>query len=134
MKRFTSQQIVEKLRQADIELGKGLTAPEVCRKIEISQQTYYRWRQKYGGMNPLCHLPLIWQHGGAIGDTSVLRTNHRILDPSDGPRHRSLLRAMAEDPSKSQVGYYALRRRTNVSSPPRPTIARDAGSGTTASI
>ena len=52
MKRFTPDQIVSKLRQADIELGKGLTVPEVCRKIEISQQTYYRWRQKYGGMSP----------------------------------------------------------------------------------
>jgi transposase-like protein len=52
MKRFTPDQIVSKLRQADIELGKGLTVPDVCRKIEISQQTYYRWRQKYGGMSP----------------------------------------------------------------------------------
>jgi transposase-like protein len=52
MKRFTPEQVVSKLRQADVELGKGLTVPEVCRKIEISQQTYYRWRQKYGGMSP----------------------------------------------------------------------------------
>ena len=52
MKRFTPEQIVSKLRQADVELGKGQTVPEVCRKIEISQQTYYRWRQKYGGMSP----------------------------------------------------------------------------------
>ena len=52
MKRFTPDQIVSKLRQADVELGKGLTVPEVCRKIEISQQTYYRWSQKYGGMSP----------------------------------------------------------------------------------
>ena len=52
MKRFTPDQIVSKLRQADVELGKGQTVPEVCRKIEISQQTYYRWRQKYGGMSP----------------------------------------------------------------------------------
>ena len=52
MKRFTPEQIVSKLRQADVELGKGHTVPEVCRKIEVSQQTYYRWRQKYGGMSP----------------------------------------------------------------------------------
>ena len=52
MKRYTPEQIVSKLRQADVELGKGLTVPEVCRKIEVSQQTYYRWRQKYGGMSP----------------------------------------------------------------------------------
>jgi len=35
-----------------VELGKGLTVPEICRAIEVSQQTYYRWRQKYGGMSP----------------------------------------------------------------------------------
>ena len=52
MKRYTPEQIVSKLRQADVELGKGLKVPDVCRKIEVSQQTYYRWRQKYGGMSP----------------------------------------------------------------------------------
>jgi len=52
MKRFTPDQIVAKLRQADVELGKGLGVKEVCRKIEVSEQTYYRWRQKYGGMSP----------------------------------------------------------------------------------
>ena len=52
MKKYRPEQIVEKLRQADVELGKGLTVPEVCRAIEVSQQTYYRWRQKYGGMSP----------------------------------------------------------------------------------
>jgi transposase-like protein len=52
MKRFTPEQIVAKLREADRELGKGLAVKEVCRKIEITEQTYYRWRQKYGGMSP----------------------------------------------------------------------------------
>jgi transposase-like protein len=52
MKKFRPEQIVEKLRQADVELGKGVSVPEVCRAIEVSQQTYYRWRQKYGGMSP----------------------------------------------------------------------------------
>ena len=52
MKKFRPEQIVAKLRQADVELGKGLKVPEVCRAIEVSQQTYYRWRQKYGGMSP----------------------------------------------------------------------------------
>ena len=52
MKRFTPEQIVGKLRQADRELGRGLVVKEVCRKIEVSEQTYYRWRQKYGGMSP----------------------------------------------------------------------------------
>lgn len=51
-KRFTGQQIVAKLRQADVLIGQGKTVPDVCREIEVSQQTYYRWRQKYGGMSP----------------------------------------------------------------------------------
>jgi len=52
MKKYRPEQIVQKLREADVDLGKGLSVKEVCRKIEISQQTYYRWRQKYGGMSP----------------------------------------------------------------------------------
>ena len=51
-KRCTGTQIVAKLRQADTLVGQGKTIPEVCREIEVSQQTYYRWRQKYGGMSP----------------------------------------------------------------------------------
>ena len=51
-KRYSGPQIVAKLRQADVLIGRGKTVPEVCKEIEISQQTYYRWRQKYGGMSP----------------------------------------------------------------------------------
>jgi len=51
-KRHSAEQIVAKLRQADLELGKGLKVPEVCRLLEVSEQTYYRWRTKYGGMDP----------------------------------------------------------------------------------
>jgi len=51
-KRYSGPQIVSKLRQADVLIGQGKTVPEVCKEIEISQQTYYRWRQKYGGMSP----------------------------------------------------------------------------------
>lgn len=52
-KRHRAEQVVAKLRQADIELGKGLKVPEVCRQLGVSEQTYYRWRTKYGGMDPL---------------------------------------------------------------------------------
>ena len=52
MKKYRPEQIVEKLRAADVELGKGSTVKEVCRAIEVAEQTYYRWRQKYGGMSP----------------------------------------------------------------------------------
>jgi hypothetical protein len=53
--RHTVDQIIAKLRRADIELGKGKKVPEVCRWLEISEQTYYRWRQKYGTMQ--CCVP-----------------------------------------------------------------------------
>ena len=51
-KRHSAEQIVAKLRLADVGLGKGMKVPEVCRQLGISEQTYYRWRQKYGGMAP----------------------------------------------------------------------------------
>ena len=50
--RHTVDQIIAKLRRADVELGKGKKVPKICRLLEISEQTYYRWRQKYGGMKP----------------------------------------------------------------------------------
>jgi len=52
MKKHIGTQIVAKLRQADVLLGQGKTVPDVCKEIEVSEQTYYRWRQKYGGMSP----------------------------------------------------------------------------------
>jgi putative transposase len=51
-KKHNGTQIVAKLRQADVLIGQGKSIPEVCREIEVSEQTYYRWRQKYGGMSP----------------------------------------------------------------------------------
>ena len=39
-------------RQADILIGQGKKIPEVCKEIDVSENTYYRWRQKYGGMSP----------------------------------------------------------------------------------
>ena len=51
-KRYTAEQIIPMLRRADVELGQGKKIPEVCKLLGITQQTYYRWRQKYGGMQP----------------------------------------------------------------------------------
>lgn len=49
-KRNTPEQIVTKLRQAQIEIGKGATVDQVSRKLGITEQTYYRWKREYGGM------------------------------------------------------------------------------------
>ncbi|OHB45380.1 MAG: transposase [Planctomycetes bacterium GWC2_49_10] len=51
-KRVSGTEIVSKLRQADVLIAQGKTAPEVCREIGVTTQTYYRWRNKYGGMSP----------------------------------------------------------------------------------
>ena len=49
-KRHTPEQILAKLREAEVELAKGRSAGEVCRKIGVTEQTYYRWRKEYGGL------------------------------------------------------------------------------------
>jgi len=49
-KRFSAEQIIHKLREAEVELARGLSTAEVCRKLEVSEQTYYRWRKAYGGL------------------------------------------------------------------------------------
>ena len=49
-KRHTAEQIITKLREAEVELAKGRKIPEAARKLGITEQTYYRWRKEYGGM------------------------------------------------------------------------------------
>jgi len=49
-KGFTAEQIIGKLREAEVLLGQGSTVGEVSRKLGITEQTYYRWRREYGGM------------------------------------------------------------------------------------
>ena len=50
-KRYSTEQIIVKLRKAEIEMGRGVKVPEVCRKLGISEQTFYRWRKRYGGLD-----------------------------------------------------------------------------------
>ena len=49
-KRFSTEQIIHKLREAEVELAKGRAISEVCRQLGISEQTYYRWRKEYGSL------------------------------------------------------------------------------------
>ena len=46
----TSEQIINKLREAEIMLSQGITIAVICKKIGVTDQTYYRWRKEYGGM------------------------------------------------------------------------------------
>ena len=49
-KRYTAEQIITTLRQAEVEIARGQAVAEVCRKLGTSEQTYYRWRKEYGGL------------------------------------------------------------------------------------
>jgi putative transposase len=49
-KRYSPEQIIRKLREAEVFIAEGMTAAEATRKIGVSEQTYYRWRKEYGGM------------------------------------------------------------------------------------
>ena len=49
-KRHSAEQIVRKLREAEVELARGATVKDACRKLAITEHTYYRWRREYGGL------------------------------------------------------------------------------------
>ena len=49
-KKYTPEQIIGKLREAEVALSQGRTAAQVCRGLGIAEQTFYRWRREYGGL------------------------------------------------------------------------------------
>ena len=49
-KRFSAEEIIQKLREAEVYLSQGNTIPEAYRKIGVTDQTFYRWRKEYGGV------------------------------------------------------------------------------------
>ena len=49
-RRYTPEQTIGTLREAEVLLAKGQTVGQACRKLAVTEQTYYRWRKEYGGM------------------------------------------------------------------------------------
>jgi len=49
-KRYKPEQIVNLLRQIEVEIANGKTTPQACRDAQITAQTYYRWRKEFGGL------------------------------------------------------------------------------------
>ena len=49
-KRYSPEQIIRMLREAEVGLAQGQTAAQVCRTLGIAEQTFYRWRREYGGL------------------------------------------------------------------------------------
>ena len=49
-KKHTAEQIISKLREAELEIARGRTAAQASKKIGVTEQTYFRWRKEYGGL------------------------------------------------------------------------------------
>ena len=49
-KGYTPEQVINKLREAEIQINQGMPIAEASRKIGVTEQTYYRWRKEYGGL------------------------------------------------------------------------------------
>ena len=49
-KRYSAEQIIRMLREAEVELSRGQTVGAVCKKLGVTTNTYYRWRKEYGGL------------------------------------------------------------------------------------
>ncbi|PCI41258.1 MAG: hypothetical protein COB46_04470 [Rhodospirillaceae bacterium] len=49
-KRYTPEQIISMLREAEVGLARGDKVGPICRRMGVSEQSYYRWRKEYGGM------------------------------------------------------------------------------------
>ena len=49
-KRYTPEQIISMLREAEVALAQGQSVGQACRTLGVSEQTYYRWRKEYGGL------------------------------------------------------------------------------------
>jgi transposase-like protein len=66
-RRFIVEQIIGKLREGEVAIGKGLTVPQASRQIGVTEQTYYRWRKEYGGLR--------------LGQAAQKRFSGRLLCP-----------------------------------------------------
>ena len=87
-KRNTAEQIITKLRQAEVETARGQPIAEVCRKPGTSEQTYYRWRREYGGLrvNHLKRLKALELENGRLRTEELLLLSLAIPPVVDGFR------------------------------------------------
>ena len=76
--RFSVEQIVAVLKQAEL----GMAVPELIRKVGISEQTFYRWKKQYAGLQPDRNSPTSTVHGGHLDQTST-----RCRSSSKATRH-----------------------------------------------
>ena len=81
--RYPPEQIITKLREAEIDLSQGKTIGQACRTLEISDQTYDRWRREYGGMDVTQARNLKEKENTHEGDGTLQITEEVMDRPSE---------------------------------------------------
>lgn len=133
-KRYSVEQIVAKLREAEKLQGEGLTIPQACKRLGISDQTFYRWRIKYGALkeDEAQRLKALEQENARLKkivaeqalDISMLKDLQRGNgEPGAPPRRRPLLGGAAQSVGASGVSRWSgnIARRTATSGSSRST-------------
>ncbi len=77
-RRYTPEQIITKLREAEVLQSQGMSIEEVVRKFEIASQTYYRWRKEYGGRSHPISAVLV-RHSFTYTDISPIPSSPPIF-------------------------------------------------------
>ena len=71
-KKYTSEEIIHKLREADVLLGQGHSIAQACKQIGVTDQTYYRWRKAYGGLKiDQASVEQVWLQRTALRNDSI---------------------------------------------------------------
>ncbi len=80
-KRFTAEQIIIKLREAEVGLAQGQTMVRVCKQIGVTEQIYYRWRKEYGGLrlNQAKRLKVLEKENARLKKLSLKQNSSEIL-------------------------------------------------------
>lgn len=104
-KRHTPEQVVRKLTQADRLLAEGKDVAEVCRQLQVSEQTYYRWRNQFGGLK--------------ADDAKRLKD----LERENATLKRLLAEAELEKAALKEIGLDPIRRTLSMSGVTLPGVA-----------
>jgi transposase-like protein len=117
-KEFNAEQIIGKLREAEVGLAQGKTLPEVVRKLGATEQTYYRWKREHGGLrtDQVKRLQAVEHVRDTLGrDMVTERRACRVLGQAHPARLSSLGAAPCEGADNSNEGYTASPARQKVS-------------------
>jgi len=105
-KKHTAEEIIGKLRQAEVALAQGIAVPDVCRRLGVTEQTYYRWRKEYGGPS-LDHLSPSTELSSAQRSSLRAVFSTRESDPSPATmahETETRLRALARQMPTTAAG------------------------------